>query len=216
MVKVASEMIVCNAQPNFESNWIDLLKLDPVHPVDEKKTLLRRFDHDRLIYVLLADNNPVAMLQVALTEKCPVSVKELWDQKIDEDFNFAVFYSVFRIPTSTQGSVRDLIYGAATDLQKRYPGISKFITLSPIPTLRKTFKKNPSIETITEFIEAKKDPVARFHMMNGAIPWAYRPKADFSKLRRNESYGWMVSYDYTPLLQSKEITVTLDPILQTI
>jgi hypothetical protein len=69
------------------------------------------------------------MLQVALTEKCPISVKELWDQKIDEDFNFAVFYSVFRIPTATQGSVRELIYGAADDIQKRYPGISKFITL---------------------------------------------------------------------------------------
>jgi hypothetical protein len=39
-------------------------------------------------------------------------------------------------------------------------------------------------------------------MKNGALPWAVRPKADYSKLRRNESWGWMISYDYTPLLNT--------------
>lgn len=198
-------MILCNAQPNFNTEWIDFLKVDPVHPIDDKKTLLRRLDHDRLVYSLIIDNVPVAMLQVALTEKCPITAKELWNSKVEEDFNFAVFYSVFRIPSEkSQGSVRDLIFGAASDIQKRYPTISKFITLSPIPTLRKYFKKNPTIESVSDYIVTKKDPVARFHMMNGAVPWAYRPKADFSKLRRNESYGWMVSYDYTPLLSQLE------------
>ena len=49
-------------------------------------------------------------------------------------------------------------------------------------------------------------------MMNGALPWAVRPKADSSKLRKEESWGWMVSYDYTPLLDQP--TIKLHPILE--
>jgi malonyl-CoA decarboxylase len=209
-------MIICNLQAEFDPAWIDFIKLDPVHPVDEKKSLRRRLGNDRIIYTLLMDNIPVAMLQVALTEKCPLTAKELWNKKEDTDFNYAVFYSVFRIPgaENAKGSVKELIYAAAADLQKRYIGLSKFITLSPIPSLRRGFKKNPKIDQVQDFITAKKDPVARFHMMNGAIPWAFRPKADFSQLRREESWGWMVSYDYTPLL--KPHPLSLHPVVETV
>lgn len=199
-------MVLCNLQPEFNPNWIEFIKMDPVHPVDEKKTLRRRLGHDRIVYALIVDGIPCAMLQVALTEKCPLTANELWNKKEQIDFNYAVFYSVFRLPGAdhAKGSVRDLIFDAAADLHKRYVGISKFITLSPIPSLRKTHKKNPNIQQVQDYIMEKKDPVARFHMMNGAIPWAFRPKADSSKLRREESWGWMVSYDYTPLLNHLE------------
>jgi hypothetical protein len=207
-------MVICNLQPEFDPTWIDLIKLDPVHPTDEKKSLMRRLGNDRLIYTLVIDGKPCAMLQVALKNKCPTTANELWHKREDVDFNYAVFYSVFRLPNAdnAKGSVKELIFGAATDLRKRYVGISKFITLSPIPSLRKNFKKNPGIEEIQEYIFAKKDPVARFHMINGAVPWAVRPKADSSKLRKEESWGWMVSYDYTPLLDHP--TIKLQPILE--
>jgi malonyl-CoA decarboxylase len=211
-------MVISNIQGDFDPKWIDFIKLDPVHPVDDKKTLLRRLGHDRMIYTLVIDNKPVAMLQVALTNACPTTAKELWKNKEDLDFNYAVFYSVFRLPDAenAKGSVKDLIFGAASDLQKRYPAIAKFITLSPIPSLRKSFKKNPDIESVNEFVSSKKDPVARFHIMNGAVPWAIRPKADFSKLRRQESWGWMASYDYTPLLNNVTSPITSEPILTTL
>ena len=211
-------MIISNSQTEFNPNWIELIKLDPVHPVDEKKGLLRRLGHDRLIYTLVVDGKPTAMLQIALKNKCPVTAKELWNKKEDTDFNYAVFYSVFRLPgvDNIKGSVRDLIIGAAQDLQRKYPGISKYITLSPIPSLRKSFKKNPLIDQVQEFIVTKKDPVARFHMMNGAVPWAYRPKADASQLRKDESWGWMVSYDYTPVLDQLSKPIVFDPIMQSI
>jgi hypothetical protein len=209
-------MVISNIQTEFNPAWIDLIKLDPVHPVDEKKGLLRRLGNDRMIYALTIDGTPVAMLQVALRDRCPLTAKELWNKKEDTDFRYAVFYSVFRLPGNTSGSVRDLIFAAAADLRKRYVGISQYITLSPIPSLRKQFKKNPILEQVQEYILAKKDPVARFHMMNGASPWAYRPKADFSKLRRDESWGWMVSYDYTPLVNKIADPLSSQPIVLTL
>ena len=60
-------MIISNINPKFNPQWIELLRLDPVHPIDDNKTLIRRLGSDRLIYVMIADNNPAAFLQVALT-----------------------------------------------------------------------------------------------------------------------------------------------------
>jgi malonyl-CoA decarboxylase len=208
-------MILSNLQPEFQTEWIELLRADPVHPVDEKKDLLRRLGSDRIIYTMLDQGVPAAMLQVALTINAPLTAKELWDKKEqDGPFNYAVFYSVFRLPGAEgiKGGVKDLIFGAANDLQHRYPELVKFITLSPIPSLRKSLKRKPGIEEVQQFIIDKKDPVARFHMSNGALPWAIRPGADFSKLRRNESWGCMASYDYTPLLRTDQATESVMPV----
>ena len=208
-------MILSNLQPEFQTEWIELLRADPVHPVDEKKDLLRRLGSDRIIYTMLDQGVPAAMLQVALTINAPLTAKELWDKKEqDGPFNYAVFYSVFRLPGAdgVKGGVKDLIFGAANDLQHRYPELVKFITLSPIPSLRKSLKRKPGIEEVQQFIIDKKDPVARFHMSNGALPWAIRPSADFSKLRRNESWGIMASYDYTPLLITDQVSESVMPV----
>lgn len=196
-------MIISNIQPEFDTAWIDLLKQDPVHPVSEKKDLLRRLGSDRIIYAMVVDGKPVAMLQVALQTSAPLTATELWKKKEQEGpYLYAVFYSVFRLAGTedVKGGVSEIIFGAANDLHERFPDIAKFITLSPIPSLRKNHSKKPEFEQVQEYIVNKKDPVARFHMKNGATPWAVRPKADMSDLRKEESWGWMVSYDYTPLI----------------
>lgn len=208
-------MIISNLQPEFQTEWAELLRLDPVHPVDEQKNLVRRFGHDRVIYAMMDQGVPAAMIQVALTTEAPLTAKSLWNKKEQQGpYSYAVFYSVFRLPGAdgVKGGVKDLIFGAANDLQHRFPEIVKFITLSPIPSLRKNFKKNPDIEQVQEYIVNKKDPVARFHMTNGALPWATRPKADLSTLRKNESWGWMASYDYTPMLVKNLEPMTSLPI----
>jgi malonyl-CoA decarboxylase len=212
-------MIISNLQPEFNTEWAELLKHDPVHPVDKTKSLLRRFSSDRIIYTMTDANKPAAMLQVALTTSAPMTAKELWNKKEQtEPFLYAVFYSVFRLPNNEaiKGGVRELIFGAAEDLKHRFPTIGKFITLSPIPSLRSKFTKNPSIEDVQEFIVAKKDPVARFHITNGALPWAVRRRADLSDLRKNESWGWMASYDYTPLVIKDIQPLAVAPVLQTL
>ena len=208
-------MIISNLQPEFQTEWAELLRLDPVHPVDEKKNLVRRFGHDRVIYAMMDQGVPAAMIQVALTGEAPLTAKQLWNKKEHEGpYSYAVFYSVFRLPGAegVKGGVKELIFGAANDLQQRFPELIKFITLSPIPSLRKNFKKNPGIEQVQEHIVNKRDPVARFHMSNGALPWAVRPKADLSVLRKEESWGWMASYDYTPMLVNNLEPVAALPI----
>jgi len=210
-------MIISNLQPEFKTEWAELLKHDPVHPIDETKNLLRRFGSDRIIYIMTNGDTPVAILQVALTTSAPMTAKSLWSKKEQTDtFLYAVFYSVFRLPNSesVKGGVRELIFAAAEDLRQRFPAIGKFITLSPIPSLRSKFTKNPSIEQVQEFIVGKKDPVARFHITNGALPWAVRQRADLSELRKKESWGWMASYDYTPLVIKDTQPVLSEPVIQ--
>jgi malonyl-CoA decarboxylase len=210
-------MIISNLQPEFNTHWAELIKHDPVHPIDEKKNLVRRFGNDRIIYVMTDNDRPVAILQVALTASAPMTAKSLWNKKEQTDpFLYAVFYSVFRLPDSesVKGGVRELIYGAAEDLRNRFPTLGKFITLSPIPSLRSKFNKQPGIEEIQEFLVAKKDPVARFHISNGASPWAVRRRADLSDLRKQESWGWMASYDYTPVVIKDKQPAELAPVLQ--
>ena len=164
-------------------------------------------------------NKPAAMLQVALTTSAPMTAKELWNKKEQtEPFLYAVFYSVFRLPDSdsVKGGVKELIFSAAEDLRERFPTVGKYITLSPIPSLRTKFSKNPDFETVQAFLVAKKDPVARFHISNGAVPWAVRRRADLSDLRKQESWGWMASYDYTPLVIKDTPPLAIAPVLQTL
>jgi malonyl-CoA decarboxylase len=212
-------MIISNLQPEFNTAWAELLKHDPVHPIDEKKTLVRRFGSDRIIYTMTDNSKPAAILQVALTTSAPMTAKELWNKKEQtEPFLYAVFYSIFRLPESNgvKGGVKELIFSAADDLRNHFPAIGKYITLSPIPSLRSKFAKNPSIEEVQQFVVAKKDPVARFHISNGALPWAIRRRADLSDLRKQESWGWMASYDYTPLVIKDTPSLAVAPILQTL
>lgn len=76
--------------------------------------------------------------------------------------------------------------------------IRNYVTMSPIPNLSAHFTEPPSIEAVQEFLRAQKDPVARFHLRNGARVLRAIPNADSSERRQQQSYGHMVNYDYTP------------------
>jgi malonyl-CoA decarboxylase len=55
----------------------------------------------------------------------------------------------------------------------------------------------PTEEQIREFIETRKDPVARFHLGNGARLQSVNFDADRSSKRLEESWGIMVNYNYS-------------------
>ncbi len=90
---------------------------------------------------------------------------------------------------------------------------SQLFTMSPVPGLKAWLEKNDSallkrastnlleakndlLERTAQIIAEKKDPVAKFHLGNGAklhqINWA----ADESPLRMSQSFGIMCNYDY--------------------
>ena len=189
-------MIISNHKQEFKTEWRDLINFDPVQPPSQLRTIARRFEPDRRVFVLVDGTEPQAVLQVALTSKIPSTVAELWEPNAEVP-KVAIFYSVYKLPQVTYlgTKVRDLILGAAQELKSEFPDLLNFITFSPIPSLTKKLTA-PDSAKIQELLLNAQDPVARFHMHNGATLYAIWPNADEQDLRQSESWGWMASYKY--------------------
>lgn len=204
--------VVCNTDQEFDQAWLNLLDQDPVHPIDDFKNLERRSQSDRLVYIMTVDGTPAAAIQVALTRELPSSAVLLWKNNIEtEPFEYAIFYSVFRLATAPS-HVRlggDLIFAAANDIKNKIETIKRFVTLSPIPALSKNVEATADREKVWEFVVTRQDPVAKFHTRNGASPLQVWPEADPTPNRQAESYGWMASYEYllpSSVFESQEST----------
>jgi hypothetical protein len=79
--------------------------------------------------------------------------------------------------------------------------------MSPIPNLSAHFTEPPSVDAVIEFLKAQGDPVAKFHLANGAVVLRAIPNADKSEKRRTQSHGMMVNYDYTSNILNDKDTV---------
>jgi malonyl-CoA decarboxylase len=112
-----------------------------------------------------------------------------------------------------RGSGRDLIEGAADALRAELPHLHTFITLSPVPGLRAWVEANGAeVEPVgdelaglgarylTSLDEVGRplDPVARFHLSNGARLWRVNPDGDPSALGVERSFGLLANYRYLP------------------
>jgi malonyl-CoA decarboxylase len=133
----------------------------------------------------------------------------------------AVFYSI----TSCQPGLRGISFGnflikqVAEDLHAELPNLKIFATLSPIPGLRAwvTKKLGAAAPAVSGAIEANRekleslaawyltqewsaghalDPVARFHLGNGARLERLNWMADGSERGMAQSFGLMVNYVY--------------------
>ena len=98
------------------------------------------------------------------------------------------------------------------DLSRQLPGLKTFVTLSPIPGLAGWVDEQGLGATVTQenlqalaahyLLNAKRsdgaplDPVARFHLGNGAMIHAVHATADTSESGQAQSYGAMVNYLY--------------------
>ena len=118
-----------------------------------------------------------------------------------------------------------LIKQVAKDLQNNFKNLSKFVTLSPVPGFTKWLKSNESIlfdkihnklslnkiqkseatlnKSILKYFyisnrldELPNDPVARFHLGNGAILERINFSSDISEKGLEQSLGYMVNYLY--------------------
>lgn len=197
----ASELLHLQ-HPNFQSSWLDYVKQDPVHdhtdrPIDARVT------KDKNIFFLSVGGAIAGVLCVAFTAGIPDNISDLFntDQAIDVNHaTYAIFYSVFRtdVPTEIKNVGAELINTAAKWIQNNLPNVVNYVTMSPIPTLSKHFKEPPTEESaIRDLLERGRDPVAKFHLANGARVHRLIPNADSSKKRQEQSWGWMVNYHYT-------------------
>ncbi|NIJ35834.1 malonyl-CoA decarboxylase [Sphingopyxis panaciterrae] len=171
-------------------------------------------------------DDPLIFVEVALTNGVPDSIQNLLaaDRVPSQgaDATTAVFYSI----SNCQPGLRGISFGhflikqVATDLKREIPGLERFVTLSPIPGFMKWLRahdralageESDHIEACRDqliacalryFLESKDeegrpiDPVARFHLGNGARLEQLNWMADSSEKGLRQSAGMMVNYLY--------------------
>lgn len=197
-------MLIRSNHSDFDKNLLDALKYDPVHPAtvwNERRTS----PEDREIYFMMEDDKVAYVLCTAFTRTLPDSMEEIFYSKPTKSrHKFAIFYSVFKTPyvENPRHSGGWLILNAASYIKSAYPTVDNFVTMSPIPSLRKTFEVEPSHTELEDWLISRKDPVSRFHIRNGASLLRIIPNADASDIRQEQSWGMMANYDYSTLVST--------------
>ena len=196
---------------------------EPVHPVTDAADLADRLDDDRRLFVLehpLLAGRPVNVVWVALGREVPARMDQVLDPgapPLDPDAaDTAVFYSIWNAEPGLRGlgRGRDLIEGAVGLLQAELPGLSTFVTLSPMPGFRAWLtgrgartadpgdpalvREGAAYLTTLDDTGRPIDPVARFHLGNGARLWRVNAAADPSTRGLDRSFGLMANYRYEP------------------
>ncbi|MBC6443389.1 MAG: malonyl-CoA decarboxylase family protein [Rhodobacteraceae bacterium] len=211
-----------------------IIAYEAVHAIDSREDLRRRLKpSDRrcfgFFHPALADE-PLIFVEVALTKGIPDSVQGLLaDERTlieAEEADTAVFYSISNCQPGLAGISfgNSLIKQVVSDLSKDLPGLAAFVTLSPVPGLNKWLggadpealgSKDDRALVAHCLLEAKRpdgmpyDPVARFHLGNGALVHAVHADADISENGRHQSNGTTVNclYDLNQISQNREIFV---------
>ena len=173
----------------------------------------------------LIPEDPLIFVEVALTNKIPETIAEVIrierDEIENDQINTAVFYSISNCQNGLSGISfgNFLIKKVAHKLKREIDGLDNFLTLSPLPGLMRWLEnnaplayercKNKTIEdndliqkTIKYLTESNRndglpnDPVARFHLGNGAILKQININGDLSNKGLDQSNGVMVNYLY--------------------
>lgn len=164
-----------------------------VHRPRDMADLISRLEGNRRAFGLfhpIGDINPLAILYVALTADFPNTIDQIFREASPEspaDARHAIFYSISLCePGATGlGLGQRLIKGALMQLVQYDARLMHFQTLSPIPSLRRWLEACHPGHTSSErehltrlylegTVENKRrgkmfDPVAAFHLGNGAI-----------------------------------------------
>ncbi|WP_172330904.1 malonyl-CoA decarboxylase domain-containing protein [Mangrovicoccus sp. HB161399] len=201
-----------------------IIAYEAVHAIGSWDDLRRRLQpSDRRCFAFFhpaMPDEPLIFVEVALTKGVPGSIQKLLSEDrgahIDaSEADTAVFYSISNCQKGLAGISfgNSLIKQVAEDLGRDLPGLKTFVTLSPIPTLMKWIRaEGREAEAATPeglrrlaalyLSEAKRpngqpmDPVARFHLGNGAILHEVHAGADTSGNGMAQSGGAMVNYLY--------------------
>jgi len=173
----------------------------------------------------LIPDEPLIFVEVALCSKMPESISEIIkiDREITEykDINTAVFYSISNCQDGLAGISfgNFLIKKVAHKLKQELDDLNKFVTLSPMPSFVRWLEKKSLHEDLDEdslmtqailyLTESERednspnDPVAKFHLGNGAILEKINLNADLSDKGIMQSKGLMVNYLYNLELLEK-------------
>ncbi|SDL02258.1 malonyl-CoA decarboxylase domain-containing protein [Aliiruegeria lutimaris] len=201
-----------------------IIAYEAVHEIDDWEDLRRRTQpNDRRCYAYFhprMPEEPLIFVEVALTKGVPVSVQDVL--AVDRSpipatqADTAVFYSISNCQVGLKGISfgNSLIKHVVSDISLELPNLKTFVTLSPIPGLRRWFEEQagetaapPEGEALRQlaatYLAAAKrhenlprDPVARFHLSNGASIENVLADADLSANGIRQSFGAMANYRY--------------------
>lgn len=167
-----------------------------------------------VVWVALASGVPTSLAQI--TEPAATLPEERSDAG---PLDTAVFWSIWNDDTDVvgRGRGRDLILGAADQLRAEVPDLTTFVTLSPAPGFRQHVEQSGADSPQSAVLPATSipsaaarylsaldpagspvDPVARFHLGNGARLWRVVADADTSERGLARSFGLLVNYRYAP------------------
>jgi malonyl-CoA decarboxylase len=198
-----------------------IIAYEAVHAIDSWEDLrLRLQPSDRRCFAFFHPsmaNEPLIFVEVALSKGIPNSVQDVLAGEREtiaaDAADTAVFYSISNCQTGLAGISfgNSLIKQVVSDLARDLGNLTTFVTLSPIPGLNRWAKQanseafdaaDPAARAAHYLLEAKRpdgmpvDPVARFHLGNGAMVHAVHAAADLSENGLKQSGGAMVNYLY--------------------
>ncbi len=199
-----------------------IIAYEAVHEINSWDDLRARLaPEDRRCFAFfhpLIPNEPLIFVEVALSEDMPETINEVIkiDRSItlDQDINTAVFYSISNCQDGLSGISfgNFLIKKVAHKLKQENEGLDRFVTLSPAPGFTKWLKEKSINDDMDEddllkqaliyLIDSDRedglpnDPVAKFHLGNGAILERVNLNSDLSSKGINQSKGIMVNYLY--------------------
>lgn len=199
-----------------------LIHYEAVHEIQGWDDLRRRLAADRRCFAFFhpaLPGDPLIFVEVALVRGLAGAVAPLLGAESTPEAissqeagaDTAIFYSI----SNCQDGLRGISFGnflikqVVEELKQELPGIKHFATLSPAPGFRRWLERRPAVDTAAETEMTRlaaqyltepggRDPVARFHLGNGArlerINWMGNP----APRGMQESFGVMVNYLYDP------------------
>lgn len=212
-----------------------LIEYEAVHEIHGWDDLRSRLADDRRCFAFLhpaMPGEPVVFVEIALTTGTPTSMAELLERSgprlRPEEADTAVFYSITSCQPGLAGINlgNELLKTVVGRLRSELPNLRRFVTLSPIPTLRAADLdlapevraelddgrwldgddarvREPLLRATARYLTTLdggrvRDPVANFHLSNGALVDALRWRANTADYGIADSWGVMVSYRYDP------------------
>ncbi len=200
-----------------------VIEYEAVHEIHTWDDLRRRLQPaDRRCFAFFhpsMPDDPLIFVEIALINGLPSSVQALLSDSrttIDaSEADTAVFYSISNCQKGLAGISfgNSLIKQVARDLSRDLPGLKTFVTLSPLPGFTRwleqagqgeaSFDNTALKQLAAHYLADQKrpdgrplDPVARFHLSNGAQIHAVHAGADISDNGIKQSRGVMVNYLY--------------------
>ena len=199
-----------------------IIAYEAVHAIDSWDDLRRRLaPKDRRCFGFFhpaMPDEPLIFVEVALSRGIPGAIHDLLseDRKAipADQADTAVFYSISNCQAGLAGISfgNSLIKQVVADLSQELPNLGTFVTLSPIPGLTRWLDETGTplpdeaearrAITARYLLNARRedggpyDPVARFHLGNGASVHAIHADADLSPNGQRQSGGVMVNYLY--------------------